>query len=89
MMAGEAGGDAHQVAMRRRYVAMKMAMKIVTQNSHSLLGSSFLFLDFFIFGRFDTSGSMIALSALDEQHEQYVEELGILVVGCLLLFFYL
>ena len=88
-MAGEAGGDAHQVAMRRRYVAMKMAMKIVTQNSHSLLGSSFLFLDFFIFGRFDTSGSMIALSALDEQHEheQYVEELGILVVGCLLLFF--
>ena len=67
---------------------MKMAMKMVTQNSHSLLRSSFLFLDFFIFGRFDTSGSMIALSALDEQHEheQYVEELGILVVGCLLLF---
>ena len=41
MMAEEAGGDANQVAMRRRYVAMKMAMKIVTQNSHSLLRSSF------------------------------------------------
>ena len=89
MMGEEAGGDAHQVAMRRRYVAMKMAMKIVTQNSHSLLRSSFLFLDFFIFGRFDTSGSMIALSvseistlgAFCDEQQQDKQEWGILVVG--------